>query len=68
MATRPTTRAGVSARIAEINAPTTTEEWKAITQVMQWIAVVTAVGGILVLLYLLTYPTRAEQAGEASVV
>jgi len=26
------------------------------------------VGGILVLLYLLTYPTRAEQAGEVSVV
>jgi anaerobic dimethyl sulfoxide reductase subunit C (anchor subunit) len=65
VATRPTTRSAVSARIAEINAPTTTEEWKAITQVMQWIAVVTAVGGILVLI---SYPLHisALAAGDAT--
>ncbi|MBK7822755.1 MAG: dimethyl sulfoxide reductase anchor subunit [Tessaracoccus sp.] len=65
VATKPSTKAGISARIAEINAPTTADEWKAITQVMQWIAVVTAVGGILVLI---SYPVHisALAAGDAT--
>lgn len=43
----------VTSRVAEINAPTTLLEWTLITRVVQWIAVVTAIGGLLVLV---SYP------------
>lgn len=51
----------VSSRVAEINAPTTQLEWQLITRVAQWVAIVTAVGGLLVLI---SYPLHvASLAG-----
>ncbi|MGC4152357.1 MAG: dimethyl sulfoxide reductase anchor subunit [Propionicimonas sp.] len=57
--------ASVKLRIAEINAPTTAAEWSLITRVMQWLAVVTAVAGMLVLI---SYPLHISALASGSEV
>lgn len=60
----------VRARVAEINAPTTNAEWELTTRVLQWIAVVTAVAGLVVLISYPLYITAlagSNEAGQAAV-
>ncbi|MGC3954766.1 MAG: dimethyl sulfoxide reductase anchor subunit [Propionicimonas sp.] len=60
----------VKDRINQINAPTTAEEWTLITRVVQWLAVATAVAGLLVLisypLHISALATGNEAAQEAA--
>ncbi len=48
-----TLQTAVKTRVAQINAPTTDVEWRLTARVVQWLAVVAAVGGLAVLM---SYP------------
>ncbi len=66
LATKPTTGLpSVRARVAEINAPTTNAEWELTTRVLQWIAVVTAVAGLAVLISYPLYISALASSNEA---
>ncbi|WP_143008184.1 hypothetical protein [Tessaracoccus oleiagri] len=66
LVTKPTTGLpSVRARVAEINAPTTNAEWELTTRVLQWIAVVTAVAGLAVLISYPLYISALASSNEA---
>lgn len=55
----------VRRRVREINATTTEEEWSLTTQILKWIAVVTAVTGVVVLISY-TFHVSSLSAGDAT--
>lgn len=64
-ATKPGPTSGfgsmVRGRVAEINAPTSDDEWALSTSIVRWIAVVTAVAGLVVLL---SYPVHIADLAQ----
>ncbi|WP_313277139.1 dimethyl sulfoxide reductase anchor subunit family protein [Timonella senegalensis] len=59
----PTSKFGamIRGRIAEINAPTSADEWALSTSIVRWIAMVTAIAGLVVLL---SYPVHIADLAQ----
>ncbi|WP_019148367.1 dimethyl sulfoxide reductase anchor subunit family protein [Timonella senegalensis] len=65
--TKPAPTSGFAAmvkgRIAEINAPTSADEWALTTSIVRWIAVVTAIAGLVILL---SYPVHIADLAQGN--